>query len=148
MILLDAIDHFPTTMPQPFEGKKVNSIELKNLISAATSEKKRVIVFFGANWCPDAQCLEAVMQLPSVKTFCDHHFSVIHVDVGDYDTNMHLMPEVGLPVQEGIPRLVIIDLRGKPINLATNDQWRSARDSSSQDIFNYLQMYAIDDTDN
>ncbi|MDG0970054.1 MAG: thioredoxin family protein [Porticoccaceae bacterium] len=147
MMLLDTIDNMPSTMPQPFGGKKISSIELKNFIYAANSDKKCVIVFFGANWCPDAQCLEAVMQLPTVKTFCDHHFSVIHIDVGDYDTNMHLMPEVGLPTQEGIPRLVIIDLFGKPVNLASNDKWRSARNNSSQDIFDYLQAYAIGDTD-
>jgi thioredoxin 1 len=95
----------------------------------------------GANWCPDAQCLEAVMQLPSVAQFIAEHYEVIRVDLGEYDINMDLIKYLGMPSQEGIPRVFILDLQGEPINLETNDKWRSARQSYPQDIFDYFQSF-------
>ena len=99
------------------------------------------MVILGANWCADAQCLEAIMQLPSVAQFIAEYYEVIRVDLGEYDINMDLIKYLGMPSQEGIPRVFILDLQGEPINLETNDQWRSARQSYPQDIFDYFQSF-------
>ena len=94
---------------------------------------------FGANWCPDAQCLDAILRLPTFESYLNEHFSIMRIDVGEYDRNMSLMEPLGLPSQEGIPRVIVLDLKGEPINLETNDRWRSARQSDPQDIFEYFQ---------
>jgi hypothetical protein len=65
----------------------------------------------------------------------------MRIDVGEYTRNMSLMEPLGLASQEGIPRIVILDLDGGSINLETNDQWRSARQSDPQDIFEYFQTF-------
>ena len=49
----------------------------------------------------------------------------------------------GIPSQEGIPRVVILGVSGKPLNLDSNDRWRTARDSKQQDIFDYFQKFVL-----
>jgi hypothetical protein len=49
------------------------------------------------------------------------------------------MEPLGLSSQEGIPRVIVLDLEGEPTNVETNDRWRSARQSDPQDIFEYFQ---------
>jgi hypothetical protein len=46
-------------------------------------------------------------------------------------------------IQDGIPRIFIMDKAGKNINLQVNDAMRKARELSSQDIFNYFQEFII-----
>ena len=127
MIRLNELDQIPATMPCPYNGTKVSNDQLETFISASLNQEKLPMVILGANWCPDAQCLEAVMQLPSVAQFIAEHYEVIRVDLGEYDINMDLIECLGMPSQEGIPRVFILDLQGEPINLETNDNWRSAR---------------------
>ena len=50
---------------------------------------------------------------------------------------------LGIPKQEGVPRVVIFDKEGKALNLDTHDRWRTARDSKQQEIFNYFQKYVL-----
>jgi len=100
------------------------------------------LVIFGANWCPDAQCLEAVMKLVTVNKFVAQHYEVMRIDVGDYDQNMDLYKVFRMPSKEGIPRVIILDLKGKVLNLDSNDRWRAARETAPQEIFNYFQEFA------
>ena len=141
MIRLNALDQMPATMPCPYNGTKVSNAQLETFISASLNQEKLPMVIFGANWCPDARCLDAVMQLPTLEGFLDQHFAIMRIDVGEYTRNMSLMEPLGLASQEGIPRIVILGLDGESINLATNDQWRSARQSDPQDIFEYFQSF-------
>ena len=67
----------------------------------------------------------------------------MHIDLGEYDINMSLMEVLGIPSQEGIPRVVIFDNKGKALNLDSTDRWRTARDSKQQDIFNYFQEFVL-----
>jgi len=141
MIRLNELDQMPTTMPYPYNRTEVSNDQLEKFISAALNQKKLPMVILGANWCPDAQYLEAVIALPSVAQFIAEHYVVMHVDLGEYDINMDLIECLGMPSQEGIPRVFILDLQGEPINLETNDKWRSARQSYPQDIFDYFQSF-------
>ena len=71
------------------------------------------------------------------------NYSILHVDLGEYDINMSLLEVLGIPKEEGVPRVVIFDNQGNPLNLETNDRWRTARDSKQQEIFNYFQKYLL-----
>ena len=104
--------------------------------------EKQAVVIFGANWCPDCRILAGTLKLPSVEKFMKSNYSIMHIDLGKYDINMSLLEILGIPKQEGVPRVVIFDNEGKAINLDTNDRWRTARDSKQQEIFNYFQKYA------
>jgi hypothetical protein len=139
MIKLNNNDQMPVIMPSLYDGTDVSKDTLDNFITNTLNEEKQSLFLFGANWCPDAQCLDAILRLPTFESYLNEHFSIMRIDVGEYDRNMSLMEPLGLPSQEGIPRVIILDLKGEPLNLETNDRWRSARQSDPQDIFEYFQ---------
>jgi len=139
MIKLNNNDQMPVIMPSLYDGTDVSKDTLDNFITNTLNEEKQSLFLFGANWCPDAQCLDAILRLPTFESYLNEHFSIMRIDVGEYDRNMSLMEPLGLPSQEGIPRVIVLDLKGEPINLETNDRWRSARQSDPQDIFEYFQ---------
>lgn len=139
MIKLNNNDQMPVIMPSLYDGTDVSKDTLDSFITNTLNEEKQPLFLFGANWCPDAQCLDAILRLPTFESYLNEHFSIMRIDVGEYDRNMSLMEPLGLPSQEGIPRVIVLDLKGEPINLETNDRWRSARQSDPQDIFEYFQ---------
>ena len=139
MIKLNNNDQMPAIIPSLYDGTDVSKDMLNNFITNTLNEEKQPLFLFGANWCPDAQCLDAILRLPTFESYLNEHFSIMRIDVGEYDRNMSLMEPLGLPSQEGIPRVIVLDLKGEPINLDTNDRWRSARQSDPQGIFEYFQ---------
>lgn len=142
MIQLTEVDQLPFELPKPFSGQVITARQLKDFISKALELKKQPLVIFGANWCPDAQYLEAVMGMLTVTKFLAQHYEIMRVDVGDYDQNMELYTVFDMPSEEGVPRVVILDLKGRVLNFDSNDRWRTARETDPQEIFNYFQEFA------
>ena len=140
-ILLTTKDNLQSPHPRPFNGSPVSLDYLEGFINKTTSIKKQPIIIFGANWCPDARLLESVLQLPSVKEFIYNHCDVLNIDVGDYEINTCLFQFFDPTIEDGIPRVFILDVEGQTINLDSNDKMRSAREHSHQEIFNYLQDF-------
>ena len=140
-ILLTTTDNLQSPHPRPFNSSHVSLDYLESFIKKTTSIKKQPIIIFGANWCPDARLLESVLQLPSVKEFIYNHCDVLNIDVGDYEINTGLFQFFDPTIEDGIPRVFILDVEGKTINLDSNDKMRSAREHSPQEIFDYLQDF-------
>ena len=58
-----------TPHPEPYCNDVIDLKELKKFIQSSIDLNKQPIIIFGANWCPDARLLEAILQLPSVGNF-------------------------------------------------------------------------------
>ena len=142
-LILDSKECPNLPHPEPYSGALVTEHELKKFIEITIHEDKQPIVIFGANWCLDAKLLEGVMQLPTVYTFLETRSKILHIDVGSYEINTELFDFFDKDIQDGIPRIFIMDKAGKNINLQVNDAMRKAREISSQDIFNYFQEFVI-----
>ena len=127
--------------PEPYCNIVISLEELKQFINSTINLGKQPIIIFGANWCPDARLLEGVLQLLSVKEFIYKHCDVLNIDVGDYEINTGLFQFFDPTIEDGIPRVFILDVEGQTINLDSNDKMRSAREHSHQEIFNYLQDF-------
>ena len=139
--LLKASDILQEPHPQPFKCRNLDAQSLKKFIANAVQERKQPIVIFGANWCPDARLLEAVLQLPSVQNFLNPKCNILNVDVGDYEINTELFKYFDPEIETGIPRVFILDINGKTLNIDSNDKMRTARQQSPQEIFDYFQDF-------
>ena len=53
------------------------------------------------------------MNIPKIKSYIDENFEILYVDVKRYEINMSLMEEYGIEPAEGIPRLLVFDLKIK-----------------------------------
>ena len=139
--LLTAKDILQTPHPKPFKYQNLDDQFLKKFIANAIQESKQPIIIFGANWCPDARLLEAVLQLPSVQNFLNPKCNILNVDVGDYEINTELLKYFDPEIETGIPRIFILDVNGQALNMDSNDKMRTARQQSPQEIFDYFQSF-------
>ena len=114
-----------TPHPEPYCNDVIDLRELKRFIQSSINLNKQPIIIFGANWCPDARLLEAILQLPSVRQFLNTKCNILNIDVGDYEIN----------------RVFILDINGKALNIDSNDKMRTARQQSPQEIFDYFQEF-------
>jgi hypothetical protein len=143
-IILD-IDECPSIPhPEPYSKVQVSTLEIQEFIQKTVNLNKQPIVIFGANWCPDAKLFEGVIQLPAVKSFLTRNTNIFYIDVGNYEMNTELFGFFDKNIQEGIPRIFIMDRKGETLNLHVNDTMRKARELSTQDIFNYLQEFVLE----
>jgi len=140
-ILLDSDESLIFPHPEPYSGMPIADDDLKKFISLSVEQNKQSIIIFGANWCPDARLLEAVMQIELINKYLDKHSNILHIDVGNYEINTELFKVFDKNIRDGIPRIFIMDRKGRNINLQDNDTMRKARELSTQDIFDYFQEF-------
>ena len=138
-IMLDDSDIITSPLPLPYNGSEYSTNDLNEFISNTITKDKQPIIIFGANWCPDCRIFSATMDIPKIKSYIDKNFEVLYVDVKRYEINMSLMEEFGIEPVEGIPRLLIFDKNRKLINSSNTTEWRTARNRTSQEIFNFFQ---------
>ena len=143
-IILDTNECPAVPHPEPYLGLIAYILDIQEFIQRTIKSNKQPIVIFGANWCPDARLLEGVIQLPTVKNFLEKNANILNIDVGNYEMNTELFSFFDKNIQEGIPRVFIMDRKSKTLNLHVNDTMRKARDLSIQDIFNYLQEFIVE----
>lgn len=142
--ILDSNDCPSSPHPEPFSGTAVSQETLEEFIKKTLIQNKQPIVIFGANWCPDARLLEGVIRLPSVKNFLERNADILNIDVGQYEINTELFKFFDGNIQDGIPRVFIMDRMGQNINLHANATMRKARELSTQDIFDYFQEFVTE----
>ena len=138
-VMLDKNDVLKTPLPTPYDGKIYSANDLNNFINKAIKNYKQPILIFGANWCPDCRIFSGTMDIPKIKSYINEHFEVLYIDVKRYEINMSLMEEYGIRSQEGVPRVLVFDNEKNLINNSTTAEWRTARDRSAQEIFNFFQ---------
>ena len=140
-MVINSNEYPHTPYPEPYKEIKVTLNELREFIKKSVDQNKQSLVIFGANWCPDAKFLEAVMQLPTVNSFLKKYVNILNIDIRKYEINTELFNFFDSDINDGIPRVFIMDKRGLNINLDSNDAMRKARELSAQEIFNYFQKF-------
>ncbi len=91
--------------------------DIQNAIKAAKKENKRVLLMFGANWCPWCQRLHHLIETnDQVNRYLYKHYELVLVDLGKRNLNMQIDKRYGSPNKLGIPVFVVLDSSGKQIH--------------------------------
>ena len=138
-ILLDVNDKLDLPLPLPYDGNEISIEEVNKFLSQSIAENKQPIIIFGANWCPDCRIFSGTIDIPKINEFIETYFNILYIDVKRYEINMNLIEYFDIPAEEGIPRVLVFDFNKNVINKSSTTEWRTARDRSSQDIFNFFQ---------
>ena len=138
-IVLDANDKLDLPLPLPYDGNEISIEEVNKFLSQSIAENKQPIIIFGANWCPDCRIFSGTIDIPKINEFIETYFNILYIDVKRYEINMNLIEYFDIPSEEGIPRVLVFDFNKNVINKSSTTEWRTARDRSSQDIFNFFQ---------
>ncbi len=138
-MMLDANDKLDLPLPLPYDGNEISVEEVNKFLSQSIAENKQPIIIFGANWCPDCRIFSGTIDIPKINEFIETYFNILYIDVKRYEINMNLIEYFDIPSEEGIPRVLVFDFNKNVINKSSTTEWRTARDRSSQDIFNFFQ---------
>lgn len=93
----------------PYPDVQNVSQDIKNALSEGN---KRVLLEFGANWCPYCRRLDATLKQPNIASYLATHFVTIKVNVGKYDQNADIAKRYDLKVRKGIPVMLVLDNGG------------------------------------
>lgn len=111
-------------------------------LAQAKVDGKRVLLDFGADWCPDCHVLDAYFQDPRAKAILDKSYHVVRIDVGSFDKNLETATKYGNAIGVGIPSVVVLDADGKKlVDTAAGELADSSR-YTADDIVTFLSTWA------
>lgn len=114
--------------------------DIRAALERAAREHKRVLLVFGGNWCYDCHVLEAAFHDPSIRPALERNYVVVKVDVGEYNKNLDVAQKYSVPLDKGVPALVVLGSDGvvvfnQPAGLS------AARSLSPEDILGFVNKW-------
>ncbi len=121
----------------PYDDKA----DAKADIAAALSRldgQQRLLIVFGANWCPDCRRIDASMTQPEIAGYLRDRFAVVKVDVGNFDKNMTLSEYYGLPTGRGIPAMALVDRQDEIVRIIRGKELATAHKQGREAFYEWL----------
>lgn len=112
--------------------------DVTRALAKARAEGKKVIVVFGANWCPDCRVLDQQMKEGRLKALVEREFVTVKVDVGRFKKNLDLAEQFGVPLKKGIPTLAVLDAKGQAIYATLEGEVGDARDMGEAGLYKFF----------
>jgi len=121
-----------------YPDPSVAKTQIREALQRAKAQHKRVILDFGGNWCGDCQVLDIYLHDPANKALLEENFELVDVNIGRYDANTDIAEHYGIPLQRGVPALVILSPEGKVLLAQTHGEFESMRRLESSDLTKFL----------
>ncbi|TGL54383.1 thioredoxin family protein [Leptospira kemamanensis] len=112
--------------------------QYESSLAQAQTQNRKLIVIFGADWCPDCRALDGILAEPDTKAILDAEFVMMKVDVGRFDKNLSLNEKLGDPIQNGIPALVVLSPKGEFITSTKGGEFSNASKMTKEQVLEYL----------
>lgn len=109
----------------------------------AAQEKKRVLVDFGGNWCPDCRVLDLNLKKPEAAALLARHYVLVHVNVGEkgITDNFAIAERFGIPLKKGVPAMAVLEPDGKVVFAHRNGEFESMRKMDPAAVADFLSKY-------
>lgn len=107
-------------------------------LKKSKSENKKLIVLFGASWCPDCRALDVILSEKEPSKLLQSQFIVLKIDVGRFDKNLELNEKLGSPIDKGIPALVVLKPNGEIQTSTKGGEFSNASKMSKEQVLQYL----------
>ena len=108
-------------------------------VAKAKTEKKRVLVTLGANWCGWCRALDRTFTKDDkVTAAIAKSYVPVKVDVGRMKKNLDLAASLGADVKKGIPLLVVLDGTGKAVKVQETGALEAGKGHDPEKILAFL----------
>ena len=115
--------------------------EIRQAIAKASAEHKRVLLDFGGNWCGDCQVLNIYFHDPSNAGILAANYVLVDVNVGEYDRNLDVAQKYGIPLNKGVPALVVLDGSGHVVYAQRSGEFEAVRKLDSSVVTAFLEKW-------
>jgi thiol:disulfide interchange protein len=112
--------------------------EIQEALKRAVSEKKRVLLVFGANWCYDCHVLDRALHEGDTAKIVNESFLLVHVDIGEGEKNPELVKLCRIPLNKGVPAVAVLNSEGKLLYSSGDGEFESARTMLKRDLVTFL----------
>ncbi|MGC9291558.1 MAG: thioredoxin family protein [Acidobacteriaceae bacterium] len=116
--------------------------EIRAALATAAREHKRVILDFGGNWCVDCQLLNIYFHDPGNAGLLQTNYVLVDISVGEYDRNLDLARKYGIPLNKGVPALVVLDGQGRVLYAQRNGEFEKMSKLDSAAVTAFLEKWA------
>ena len=116
-------------------------------LAQAKVDEKKVLLDFGADWCPDCHVLDSDFKDPRAEAILEDSYHVVHIDVGYFDKNLESAAKYGNVIAVGIPSVVILDAKGTKLVDTAAGELADSRRYTADDIVSFLSQWATDAAD-
>ena len=120
--------------PDPAQAKP----DLAAALKQAAANHKRVIVDFGGNWCGDCHVLDMYLHNAENRPILDANYVLVHVNVGHYDANLDLANRYGIPLEKGVPALVVLSDTGRVLYSQKSGEFEAMRRVQASAVTSFL----------
>ncbi|MCC7291269.1 MAG: thioredoxin family protein [Phycisphaerales bacterium] len=111
--------HPATGKPDIYDRKADGFKQIETALAVAKRENKRVLLQFGANWCPWCHKLHDLFKSnKDIARTLLYEYEVVLIDVDTVDGKVHnadVNAKYGNPMQKGLPVIVVLDASGSPL---------------------------------
>jgi thiol:disulfide interchange protein len=143
---LRADPEYPKMGPDVYDMHADGTAQITTALAKATTEHKRVILVFGANWCIWCHRLHTTFETDAgVSRALDQGFIVVPIDVNarhGEKRNAAVVARYGNPIEHGIPVLVVLDGDGKQLTTKDSGELEEGDGHSPAKILAFLSLWA------
>lgn len=123
--------------PADADAKK----EIENALKQSVTEKKRVLLVFGGNWCYDCHVLDRALHEGAAGKVMKESFLLLHVDIGEGDKNLDLLKKYKIPLDKGVPAVAILSSDGRLLYSSGEGEFEAARRMMKKDLVAFLLLW-------
>jgi len=122
----------------PYNETADARLEIRQALVQATIAKTPVIVVFGANWCGDCKMLDSAMKNGASAPLLSRDFKIVKINVGHFDKNRDVAKSYGVPLEKGIPAVVIISTNNVVLYATREGELANARKMGDKGIYEFF----------
>jgi len=123
--------------PADVDAKK----EIDDALKQAATDKKRVMLVFGGNWCYDCHVLDRALHEGAAGQIMNESFLLVHVDIGEGNKNLDLAKKYKVPLEKGVPAVVILASDGHLLYSSGGGEFEAARRMMKKDLLTFLSRW-------
>lgn len=133
----------PTVLSKDLYPANANAhAEIDEALKTAAKDKKRVILIFGANWCYDCHVLDRALHEGTASAIMKESFLLVHVDIGEGNTNADLLKKYNIPLDKGVPAVAILGSDGSLLYSSGEGEFEAARKMMKKDLVAFLRRWS------
>jgi len=140
----------PTDAPAPsddgapsiYDESADPQADIDRALAAAREDGKRVLLDFGADWCPDCHVLASYLETEEGEAILERSFHIVSIDVGFWDHNLDVVERYGDAIWSGIPALVALDGDGNVVAKLDKGEVASASGMSKEQVLEQVASLA------
>ena len=124
-----------------YASKTSAADQIKAALDRASRSNRRVLLDFGADWCPWCRALHKLMtEDKDIRHKLASEYEVVYVDV-DKNKNADVDERYGKPTKLGLPVLVVLDADGKQLVTQETGSLEEGKGHDPEKVLAFLKKY-------